>query len=896
MHPAIPQLWAKTDRRDTQAHPTHSVLWHCLDVGHAALSLWQHVLTSSVRTRIATSLNLPLDQAGNLLAFLVACHDLGKACPGFQRKYEPAIQPLEQHGLTFPAIYTNNDPCYHANVTAKTLAPFLDQLNIASGETAFQIATALGGHHGIWPTGKAGAGALQRGGPEWDVLRLEVVRELARVFAPPAIEQLGDSTAETNFFLAFFSGFVVASDWIGSFDEYFPFAPAMPVDDYVVLSQQQAYRALRELGWLGWAPPTQQLGFTDLFPFDPNPSQQVIIEVAESITEPGIVIVCDGTGGGKTEAAFYLADHWAVTCQQRGIYVAMPTQATSNQMFGRIETALQRRYPNELVNLHLLHGQAGLSKQYRNLRQRRADEDSSGVVAMEWFGQGKKGLLATFGVGTVDQTLLSVLRTNFFFLRLFALSHKTIIFDEVHAYDTYMLTLFERLLGWLGLLGCSVVVLSATLPEETRERLVRAYRGDETMALPAVAYPSVTWAAGSNVGARSLPQRQSPPIEIEWIGDDISLLIERLRVELARNPCIAVICNRVGRAQEVYSALAEVGLVDPECLLLFHARFPAKWRASIEARILNYFGKETANRPTQGAILVSTQLIEQSLDLDFDLMVSDFCPFDLLLQRFGRLHRHEREGRGPRRAFIIKPEVRQGIPHFGADSFVYAPYILLRSWLVIQGRERIEVPADTQALIEAVYGPMPESLEISDEMRAALDKAKTQLETGNDKEYIEAFRRIIPGHTSEDLLDLQQNGMEAPDDSAPDTARALQALTRWIPPSVNLVCLCMSSEGLHLLAPDERITVDPEGDPPPHWLANKIAECAISVSHPVVYRHFALGPAPKGWQKHPILRHYRLAVFNDDTCKMGEEKYSLRLTMELGLEIVRPTMPQAEQS
>ena len=331
---------------------------------------------------------------------------------------------------------------------------------------------------------------------------------------------------------------------------------------------EQARRALEDLGWIGWQPPTVFATFRELFGFDPRPMQQAVVELAEQLQEPSLVIIEAPTGEGKTEAALYLADHWSRVCQQRGLYVAMPTMATSNQMFGRVTTVLGQRYPTELVNVHLVHSQALWRDDMQALRLDTADERQGGTVAaMAWFLPRKRTLLAPFGVGTVDQALLSVLQARHFFVRLFGLSHKTVIFDEVHAYDTYMSTIFQRLLGWLRAVGTSVVILSATLPAQTRRELLQAYTGDPDAPYPQVSYPAISWAAKGRVRVLPLETPAQRTVTLEWAKREVDSMAERLADELREGGCAAVICNTVKRSQEVYSALKTAGLVPEEDLM-----------------------------------------------------------------------------------------------------------------------------------------------------------------------------------------------------------------------------------------------------------------------------------------------------------------------------------------
>lgn len=313
--------------------------------------------------------------------------------------------------------------------------------------------------------------------------------------------------------------------------------------------------------------------------FEPNESQKSLQAIAEHITAPCLIILEAPMGLGKTEAAIYFAERRRTTQKGNGYYFALPTQATSDQMYSRILRFLIHRFPNEDINFQLLHGYASLAAELR-VRQQRKEKGKSettkmtpvyggGIAAEEWFMRRKRGLLAPFGVGTVDQILLAALKTRQVFVRLFGLAGKTIIVDEVHAYDAYMTTLLERLLEWLAALDCSVVLLSATLPEAKRRVLINAYRkgrGIEARAeLPDVKYPRVTWTTSETTKAEPISVAQAeesdgmtfPPraLRIEWrdgglleSDSDTFPLGDELQHKLAAGGCAAVICNTVDRA------------------------------------------------------------------------------------------------------------------------------------------------------------------------------------------------------------------------------------------------------------------------------------------------------------------------------------------------------------
>ena len=883
--PVWQRLWAKTNDDKTQ---THALICHLIDIAQVALTMWNEVLTNGIRAQLSDTMDLDQESAGRLIAFWAGLHDLGKASPCFQRKYAPAIRPLAEAGLQFPQLFSRQS-CPHGTISAKSLEALLKTESGLSRRSAKRIARGVGGHHGAWPP----PGDVQRlkstqvGDDAWDEIRHELFHVLQSLLRPPRIEHLGETQVETNALLTLLSGLVSTADWIGSMEKHFPYREA-PIDPerYVEQAAEQAHDTLQKLGWIGWEPPAEPAVFQSLFPFDPNPMQEVAVNLAAQLDRPSLVIIEAPTGIGKTEAALYLADHWAHTCQQRGMYVAMPTMATSNQMFTRAKAMLAGRYPDSLVNLHLIHSQARWSKDMKELQLKTMDEREGGTLAaMKWFLPRKRTLLSTFGVGTVDQTFLSVLQTRHFFVRLLGLGHKTIIFDEVHAYDTYMSTLFQRLLGWLRAIGASVVILSATLPARSRRDLLQAYAGVTDEDMPDVSYPAITWAMEGKIGVEPLGASESRTVALRWIERDAASIVEQLESALCDGGCAAVICNTVRRTQEVYRALRDTDLLPKDDLILFHARFPSAWRDGIEQDVLSRFGKD-GERPEK-AIVVATQVIEQSLDLDFDLMVSDLAPVDLLIQRAGRLHRHQRDARPAPlmtpRLLITRPDVQEDAFDFGPDTYIYARYVLLRSYLTLKDQERMELPQDTEALIEAVYGEEDASIgeELSPTVVDALAEARREMEKDEDEEIDEAQKRLIPNPQVERLLKQRNQMLE---EESPELHKALRALTRLGPPSIPLVCIHRTEAGLTLEPDGSGPVVDPNKEPDVE-LTEKLARYTLNVSHGAVVQQFLEHPVPGGWRKHPLLNDHRVVIFKSGLCPIQGTFYTLRLSTEFGLEI-----------
>jgi CRISPR-associated endonuclease/helicase Cas3 len=555
-------------------------------------------------------------------------------------------------------------------------------------------------------------------------------------------------------------------------------------------------------------------------------------------------------------------------------------------MFARVRDFLRKRYPDERVNFHLLHGHALLSEDYQELRLAAVYDDAADVeghvVAETWFTPKKRALLSPFGVGTIDQALLAVLQTKHVFVRLFGLANKTVVLDEVHAYDVYMSTLLERLLAWLASLGCSVVLLSATLPRDKRIALLKAFAG-RGVILPESEppYPRMLAVDSDMAIAAGFPATRQVAVQLQWVGD--ASLCGRLTTILAQGGCVAVICNTVGEAQRTYGVLRDALRSTGIEVELFHARFPFGQRDDIEKRVLARFGKE-GQRP-HAAVLVATQVIEQSLDLDFDLMVSEYAPVDLLLQRVGRLHRHQRDRPTPLvqpQLWLLEPGDRDqaGAPRFGKSEYVYERHILLRSFLALEGRQTVRLPDDVEMLIEMVYGDEPLQVPTTG-WQTVLDETRKDLDERRERDQQLARRVLIkPPDYTDDLLEDFCQQLEEED---PTIHPTLQALTRLGDPTVAVVCLHQTGAGLRL-RPGDSSDVNLNREPALSDV-KQFLRAAVSLNHRGVVQHLLAQEVPAGWRKSGLLRYHRVAAFDNGALQLGG--YLVGLDAELGVTISR---------
>ncbi len=882
-------LWGKTDDHSDLLHP---LLFHMMDAGNVAAALWSFALPETLKKELASALNLKTDAAGRLISFLTSLHDIGKAGPSFQSKLSESVFALAACGLPFPnkAAMT---PIPHGLVTAWILCSEGKRLGLEE-DSLEALARVLGGHHGAWPDAEMFDHPARKenlGGAPWQLAREEIWEILTLIFEPPGFSFPPDGV-ERNILLTLCSGLVSVADWLASMQSSFPAAGSQcDWEEYLPLSISRAQSAVIEQGWTIWNDPSADspIHFKEAFPLlsEPRPVQTAVFEHAFDTPLPSLALIEAPTGIGKTEIAFLLADYWLWRSGGRGLYVAMPTQATSNQMYDRAKAFLRIRYPNQPVNLHLAHGHALLQEDFEKTVISNVDQEpSAGVAASAWFLPRKRTLLAPFGVGTVDQVFLSVLQTRHFFVRLFGLHGKVVIFDEVHAYDAYQSELFCRLLAWLHALNVSVILLSATLPESIREKLITAYGGKQKIN-SIQGYPRLTLVSQAKTGQYILPASVPRAVALDQLGHEPSEVVTYLSEKLADGGCAAVICNTVARAQAIYQEILNANLA-PGATYLFHARFPFAWRDQIEKSVLGLFAPQGV-RP-QRAIVVATQVIEQSLDLDFDLMVTELAPIDLLIQRAGRLHRHHREGRpkqvsSPRLALMETRRTPEGDPDFGPDGYVYRRYHLLKTGAVLRGRSMLMLPEETPVLIEAVYGDQP--IDGDEQAAANLAQARHKMEEDIKASVQQARRRMVLTPDRDDLLTRR---VEILEEEAPAIHADFLALTREAPPGVSLVCLHRQPDGRISLEPDDITTMIDIDHVPGKEDIKKLLRHTLQIQRPEVVRYFAGQPPHSAWKEVAPLRYLFPVLFENGLAPLKGLPMALQLHRELGLSFLKEVL------
>jgi CRISPR-associated endonuclease/helicase Cas3 len=551
------------------------------------------------------------------------------------------------------------------------------------------------------------------------------------------------------------AGLAVIADWLGSWQAVFAYEPRPEsLDDYWALARERAREAIRRAGVAPVRPATSTgLGALTSQSWSPNAVQAWAEQVALP-DGPVCVFIEDMTGSGKTEAALILAHRLMAAEHAGGLYVALPTMATANAMYGRLAEVYRRMFdPGSRPSLALAHGRADLHEGFRRAikppggpaleaSDPEDDEqgDASSAACSAWLAsESRKAFLAQVGVGTIDQALLGALPAKFQSLRLLGLADRALIIDEAHAYDAYMSEELARLLEFQAALGGSAIVLSATLPEVARRSLAAAYTrglGVPTPALEVQGYPRVTLVSASGKVEARKPSRADlgRVLTIERLGD-AGGAIQAIGAAAANGAAVAWVRNAVDDAIEAAEALRAAG----HEVTLFHARMAMGDRLAVEQAVVRRFGKQ-GDPGERAGVVVATQVVEQSLDLDFDLMVSDLAPADLLLQRAGRLWRHMAErpagsrpvpGKEPR-LLVLSPDpagpIARGwftdlLPRSGV---VYPDHGLLWKTAAVLFQAQageLRVPDHVRAVVEAVYGEGA-----LDDVPAALERSAVDAE------------------------------------------------------------------------------------------------------------------------------------------------------------------------
>ena len=749
------RYWGKARPDDETGPPYHLLPYHCLDV--AAVG-W-HLLDpdKSLCQRLAGSLGMAAESMQRWLCFCLCLHDIGKFATAFQGIISNVSEYLVPSNPRMP-YYERHDTLGFW-LWRENLSNQLKKTHSVNGDWLGKIEPWLEivtGHHGM-PPKRAGGRISNFFEQEDEEAACHFVRSMHSLFLSEfdhAIlrdKSLKQRLKTVSWELA---GIAVLTDWLGSDREYFEYCSEP--------EEMSAY-------WHGHALPSAEIaiqsmpakpnasrfrGIHSLFSFIKQPTPLQEYAISEPIGDrPQLFILEDVTGAGKTEAALALTHRLLSAGLADGLYVALPTMATANAMYDRLGKVYRRLYESsDLPSLVLAHGARDLSDAFRKSvflpasqaadlnytedRGKQGQELSATAYCNAWLADNrKKALLADVGIGTLDQALLAVLPARHQSLRVLGLSRKVLLVDEVHAYDGYMQKLLDALLETHARQGGSVIMLSATLPQIMREDLVMAFHrglGDDTPEIRSNDYPLATHLPAAGESEKHIDTREEVKrsVMIEHLEAEEEA-IEQIQQAVSKGQCVCWIRNTVKAARASFSTLADCEWLEEEHLHLFHSRFAMIDRQRVESDTVGRFGEESNHKDREGQVLIATQVIEQSLDLDFDLLITDLAPIDLIIQRAGRLRRHIRDEEG-NRLRELKAKDQRGTPilylftpdptmdvdadwlrtHQRGTQAVY-PHVgrlwLTAKILLIDWKGKFSMPEDARGLIEGVYSDEAET-------------------------------------------------------------------------------------------------------------------------------------------------------------------------------------------
>lgn len=638
-------------------------------------------------------------------------HDIGKNTPLFQDKISHSLMHFrskwEHYGIKI-SRYSDNDytELHHAKASECILLSNGFHPNFAS---------VIGAHHGM-PASDIGKYSIPKNMTKyygnskntdfWNSLWKEWIEYSLNEAGFKSVEDIPVLNRRTQVLLC---GLLILADWIASDIRNFPL-----VDIDIIPTEYDFSRvenAMENLKLPGiWEPETDFISqgeFYNLFGFKPNEIQKSIMKAVNQSQNMGICILEAPMGTGKTEASLAVASSLACKHDKHGLFFGLPTQATANSIFSRVLKWAEHQSEDYYHSINLIHKNSAFQPVFANIPKDMSqisvdDEDGGGLLAPSFFNTRKKACLSDFVTGTVDQMLMLALKRKHVMLRHLGFSQKVVIIDECHAYDAYMNCYLDTALAWLGSYGVPVILLSATLPVKRRNELICAYTGKKLDTTEdwtkKHAYPLLTWSDNNNVYQNEIPYN-SKKRTVNILCKDEEYVLKAIEKVVEDGGCAGIICNTIRKAQHFCEIISRM---ENSHVILYHAQYIIPDRTEKENYITDKVGKNSTAEDRKGVIVIGTQVLEQSLDIDFDLLVTDICPMDLLLQRIGRMHRHEKHD-------ADRPESLKQAQCIvmGTEEFEKASEKIYHEWPLLQTKrllpEQITLPDDIERLVNEAY-------------------------------------------------------------------------------------------------------------------------------------------------------------------------------------------------
>lgn len=744
--------WGKRTQSDAAADDVGvlDLISHCLDVAAVVLALMQLPV---IRSRFEHLANRPLSQRDlDRLAVLAFLHDIGKASRGFQSKallgeerknWLGTIQLHEcGHTHAVGALFHDDQLCsrFCASFPVEEIArwhPDFDEFSlwmaaISHHGTPINIASLDGRLTEVWKRN-----ALY---DPFDTLK--ELGETAQGTWPDAFEQDRIVLPAAPAFTHAFAGLVSLADWIGSETQplAFPYDLA-PVESRWGVAKCRAKDVLRNKRidlqllqtWLSGKQPAFGEVFVDPrthMPYAPTPLQYAM---SDPSLGPLVVVEAE-TGSGKTEAALWRFKTLFEAGEVDSLAFVLPTRVAAVQIEQRIRNFIEALFPDQQHRPNVVLAVPGYLRvdgvdadaRLPGFKVLWPDKQHEELAHLRWAAESsKRYLAASCAVGTIDQVLLSGLPARHAHLRGFSLLRSLLVVDEVHASDRYMIRILQQVLDRHIKSGGHALLLSATLGVAARDELLALGRRPLLREAPereSAPYPAIT----DSFGSREIPTISSTDhnkrirvILKPWM-QDAAKIAQQAADAVSGGARVLIVRNTVNGVIEVQKALEEVlGLNHPALFRCngvvcpHHGRFAAEDRRVLDEAVNDAFGK---NSPAGARVLCGSQTLEQSLDIDCDLLITDIAPIDVLLQRFGRLHRHRREraqGYTEPVAIVLTPPERdlqsllggrRGL--HGIGGRVYENVLSIEAtWREMAQREVLSIPMDNRVLVERCTDP-----------------------------------------------------------------------------------------------------------------------------------------------------------------------------------------------
>lgn len=681
----------------------YPLIRHLMDTAAFAGVIVDKVLSKQQLKIIEESFRLGFEDTKKFIMLAAGLHDIGKAHPEWQyntlgtRDGDPSLQDE----LNIPESINKDKERWHHDINGGFF--FLKNSDLEDNVLKRFLAEITASHHGDFETFKKTLNEdLHRIDQSWintqkdiEGAVLEALGISGKELGISANKEIFKERDENIFIrngaipgLTLITGIVILSDWLASRSDFmFSTEPQLSYSDYYAHAKQQALRHVDEMG-LRKQEWNKEVSWGNLFPFSPNELQKSFVDQENVFSTNGLTLINAPMGIGKTEISLYLSSINGAATENSGFWITLPTQATANALFDRAIEIHSKAFTTKENSVALLHSNSSINEAMENKEKRskrvfteeflkhhskenmddthEEGKDSvtglnkSTVYVSEFLAE-KTGGMSSIAVSTIDQMINATTPLKHNMLRWLAISGKTLILDEIHDFDAYTFMLIKKLVGWAGFFKLNIVLMSASLSEKSQRELIDSYVGTDARQeqvrdlgiIPKDGIPSPHWVHVKNVDDDNIGFYQPHKISAQEYPDyELNLVdtvspVEEIKRIIGENPEASslVVAHTVNQAISFYREIKNS--YDGEVLLL-HSRMTETQKQRILKKILSYSGKSSENSPVRKPhILVSTQVVQQSMDIDYDILISILSPLPSFLQRVGRIYRHNQ---GDRRA------------------------------------------------------------------------------------------------------------------------------------------------------------------------------------------------------------------------------------------------------